>query len=94
MFSFTRKPKQPTKPVKLDIINAVELKKDCNYLLLADSRHISPEEMRDVIKSARKVGVKNIAAFLMNGGDKNVVQLIDRPARPRGKNGKFVKKGK
>lgn len=88
MFSLRRK---PTKLVKLDIVNAIELKKDCNYILVADSRHLSEREMKEIMKSCNKVGVKNVVGFMMNGGDKQPVMLIDRPKPKRAPNGKFTK---
>lgn len=83
MYSLWRsQPQTKEKPVKLNVVNAIELKQDANYILVADSRHVTDKDMLDIIKQCKKYGVNNVVAFLMNGGGKSAVQLIDRP-KPR-----------
>lgn len=72
---FNRKPKPAA---KLNIINALELQKDSNYILLADTRHVTDAEMQKIISQIRKAGIRNVVGFLLQGGKKTSVHFIDR----------------
>lgn len=77
MFSLRRKPPEP-KAAKLNIVNALQLQKDSNYLLLADTRHITEDELKTMIAQIRKAGIQNVVGFLLQGGKRTSVHFIDR----------------
>lgn len=73
--------------VKLDIINTVELKPECNYLLLTDKRLMNQEQIKQLLKDLKKAGVRNVVGFMLSGDPDDAVQVISKEkpkhAKPR-----------
>lgn len=70
--------RKPERKVRLDVINAVELKPEANYILVADHKHFSRPDMEQVMKDLRKAGVRNVVSFLLGGSPEEAVQIISK----------------
>lgn len=85
MFSLTkrgfilpgRQPKRERK-VKLDIINAIELKPEANYILVCDTKYFKREEIESILKDLKKHGIRNVVSFMLSGSPEDAVQLITK----------------
>lgn len=76
MFSF-RKPHKQRK-VKLDIINAIELKPEANYILVCDTKIFKREQVESMLKDLKKSGVRNVVSFMLSGSPDDAIQLITK----------------
>lgn len=74
---FKRQPKVPAeKSIKLNVINAIELKPDSTYMLIADSRHISRADIDQIMKDLKRGGVNNVVSFMLSGGPDDAIQFV------------------
>lgn len=67
--------------VKLNIVNAIELKSEANYILVADTAHFTRPELEGIMKDLRKAGVRNVVSFLLAGSPEEAVQLISKESK-------------
>ena len=74
---FSRKPKRQRK-VKLDIINAIELKPEANYILVCDAKTFKRAEVETMLKDLKKAGVRNVVSFMLSGSPDEAIQLITK----------------
>lgn len=68
---------KPQRKVKFDIINAIELKKECNYLLVTDKHTMNHEQIQQLLKDLKKAGIKNVVSFMLSGDPDDAVQVIN-----------------
>lgn len=64
--------------VKLDIINAIELKPECNYLLVTDKPLMNQEQIKQLLKDLKRAGVRNVVGFMLSGDPDDAVQVISK----------------
>lgn len=74
---FNRKPKSQRR-VKLDIINAIELKPEANYILVVNGKDIKRPEIESMLKELKKSGVRNVVSFMLSGSPDEAIQLISK----------------
>lgn len=72
----TKTSRTPTKRVSLNVINAIELKKDSTYILVANTKTVGKEDIQTIMKDIRKAGVKNVVAFMLSGNPDEAVQFV------------------
>lgn len=82
------KPK-PAKAVKLNIINAIELKPEANYILVVDGKILKRPEVERVLKDLKKHGIRNVVSFMLSGSPDDAIQLITKE-KTNGKHKKTV----
>lgn len=70
-----------SKTVKLNIINAIELKPEANYILVADNRNITQANLAKIMADLRKAGVRNVVSFMLSGSPDDAIQLISKEKR-------------
>lgn len=67
------------KPVQFNVINAVELKPEANYIIFADeSSGLNRAEVQKLLHDLRKAGVRNVVSFLLSGNPDEAVQIISK----------------
>lgn len=76
--------KQPQKHVKIDVINAIELKPDATYILVADHNAVTKADINDLMVNMRKAGVKNVIGFILGGSPEEHIQFVEHHKRKRG----------
>ena len=69
---------KPVHKVKLDIINAIELKPEANYVLVADANRIDRGTMLKVMADLRRAGVRNVVSFMLSGRPEDAIQVISK----------------
>lgn len=75
--------KQPQKHVKIDVINAIELKPDATYILVADSHAVTRADIQTLMSQMRKAGVKNVVGFMLGGAPEEHIQFVEHHKRKR-----------
>jgi hypothetical protein len=76
MFSFHKPHKR--RKVKLDIINAIELKPEANYILVCDTKTFKREQVESMLKDLKRHGVRNVVSFMLSGSPDEAIQLITK----------------
>lgn len=76
--------KQPEKRISLNVVNAIELRKDSTYILLADNHAVTRADMYDLMTSIRKQGIQNVVGFMLGGSPEDSIQIIE-DTKPKGK---------
>lgn len=74
---FSRKPKRQRK-VKLDVINAIELKPEANYILVCDTKTFKREEIESMLKDLKKAGIRNVVSFMLSGSPDEAIELVTK----------------
>jgi hypothetical protein len=80
--------RQPKKHVKLDVINAIELKPEATYILVADKKAVTREDITMLMGSMRKAGVKNVVGFMLGGAPEDSIQFVEHHKRDRKRSNK------
>lgn len=78
MFAKIHKLKKHKKwEVKLEIIKAIELRKDANYILIGEMDGVSRKDMETMLKQIRKAGISNVVAFMLSGNPDEAIQTVN-----------------
>jgi hypothetical protein len=75
--------KQTPKQVKIDVINAIELRRDSTYILVADQRHVARDDIMFLMSDMRKSGIRNVVGFMLSGSPEESIQFVQHHKRDR-----------
>lgn len=72
MFKFWRK----KQAVKVEVINAIELRKDSTYILVANTTQVKQADIQSIMANMRRAGIKNVVGFMLSGAPEDAIQFV------------------
>lgn len=81
MFSFRRARPKRSAPVKIQVVNAIELNPYSNYILFVDGDLHKRPEVESMLKDLKSHGVRNVVSFMLSGSPDEAIQVISKEKR-------------
>lgn len=72
-----------TQRIKVEVVNAVELKPESKYLVLVDGRTMNPEVPQAIADTFTDMGIENSMVVVVYGDPRQMVRILEQPVKEK-----------